>query len=448
LKNLLKKINLNPKKFLTIEVDEHNADAGIITRCEAFLDSLKNIKAKSSLNKQKIDFNFKKDERTLFIPNMCDHAYALESAFLACGVKAEVVPPSNQETLSLGRKYTLGKECYPAIITTGDMLKVIKNNDPEKIAFFMPTAGGGCRFGYYHKLHSLILEELNLKIPIFAPSQNDNFYKDFGLSGSNFIYLAYLGILAIDLLDKALRETRPYEKEKGETEKKYKIFLEKIKQGILNKENLLPVMKEARYVFEKIKVPSLKVKIGIVGEIFVRSHSFSNENLVKKLENLGAEVHLPPIFEWLFYLNYLRKKEYLKNKNYLKFMKNLIEEKIQIYEEERLSRAWEGYLNLPEPTAGENINSGSLYLDPSFEGEAILSLGKAGDYIKKGISGIINVMPFTCMPGTIVNGMLKKFKIDHQNIPTLNLAYDGSEQSQTEIKLEAFIYQAKNYLKN
>jgi predicted nucleotide-binding protein (sugar kinase/HSP70/actin superfamily) len=32
------------KPFLEIEVDEHSADAGVLTRCEAFLDSLENIK--------------------------------------------------------------------------------------------------------------------------------------------------------------------------------------------------------------------------------------------------------------------------------------------------------------------------------------------------------------------------------------------------------------------
>jgi hypothetical protein len=31
---------MEPKPFLELEMDEHTADAGIVTRCEAFLESL------------------------------------------------------------------------------------------------------------------------------------------------------------------------------------------------------------------------------------------------------------------------------------------------------------------------------------------------------------------------------------------------------------------------
>jgi predicted nucleotide-binding protein (sugar kinase/HSP70/actin superfamily) len=52
-------------------------------------------------------------------------------------------------------------------------------------------------------------------------------------------------------------------------------------------------------------------------------------------------------------------------------------------------------------------------------------------------------MPFTCMPGTIVNALLKRFREDHRNIPFLNLSYDGQEQTNTRTRLEAFMYQVQ-----
>jgi len=60
---------------------------------------------------------------------------------------------------------------------------------------------------------------------------------------------------------------------------------------------------------------------------------------------------------------------------------------------------------------------------------------------------IINVLPFTCIPGNIVNASSKRIREEYK-IPWLNLAFDGLEQGTTETRLEAFMYQAKQYMKN
>jgi predicted nucleotide-binding protein (sugar kinase/HSP70/actin superfamily) len=70
-------------------------------------------------------------------------------------------------------------------------------------------------------------------------------------------------------------------------------------------------------------------------------------------------------------------------------------------------------------------------------------VGKAIDYINRGVSGIVNVMPFTCMPGTIASAVLKRVREDHNNIPLLNVAYEGQGDSQTLTRLEAFMHQAR-----
>jgi predicted nucleotide-binding protein (sugar kinase/HSP70/actin superfamily) len=81
---------LRGKPFLQLEIDEHSADAGVITRCEAFLDSLKH--AKEGVE-EKISRPLKTDTtRKIYIPYMCDHSYAVAAAFEACGISAEVFP--------------------------------------------------------------------------------------------------------------------------------------------------------------------------------------------------------------------------------------------------------------------------------------------------------------------------------------------------------------------
>jgi len=67
-----------------------------------------------------------------------------------------------------------------------------------------------------------------------------------------------------------------------------------------------------------------------------------------------------------------------------------------------------------------------------------LSIGKSVDLIKKGVSGIINAMPFGCMPGAIVTALLRFIQRDY-NIPVVSLAFDGTNSTVNELWLEAFI---------
>jgi predicted nucleotide-binding protein (sugar kinase/HSP70/actin superfamily) len=85
------------------------------------------------------------------------------------------------------------------------------------------------------------------------------------------------------------------------------------------------------------------------------------------------------------------------------------------------------------------------HIHDSFEGEAVLSVGKAMDYIQKGAHGIVNAMPFTCMPGTVVNAVLKKVREESGNIPYLNMVYEGLEDTNSKTRMEAFVHQAKEY---
>ncbi|MDL1973167.1 MAG: hypothetical protein LWW78_08015, partial [Deltaproteobacteria bacterium] len=66
----------------------------------------------------------------------------------------------------------------------------------------------------------------------------------------------------------------------------------------------------------------------------------------------------------------------------------------------------------------------------------------------KGAVGIINVMPFTCMPGTIVQAILKRVKEEHGNFPCLNLIFDGQGKTNIQTRLEAFMHQVQQFYKS
>ena len=116
-------------------------------------------------------------------------------------------------------------------------------------------------------------------------------------------------------------------------------------------------------------------------------------------------------------------------------------------DEHKLIAAFDGFLrNAHEPPTASVLAYAAPYVHKSFEGEAIMTVGKAIDFARKRLSGIVAVMPFTCMPGTISDALMKRVREDENEIPFLNMVYDGFEQSTTRTRLEAFMYQAKEYM--
>ncbi|MDI6727518.1 MAG: acyl-CoA dehydratase activase [Thermodesulfovibrionales bacterium] len=447
------KEEMEGKPFLHIEIDEHSADAGAITRCEAFLDSIMSQKPedrgqKSEDKKQKnlslvTRYSLLK-RRTVFIPRMADHAFALKAAFEYCGVPAEVLPESNKESVDLGRRYVSGKECYPYLVTAGDMLRKIFLSDfrPDESAFFMPSGTGPCRFGQYNVSHKLILEKLGLKdVPIFAPNQDVQFYRDLGIVGKDFSMKAWEGIVAYEMLTKCLHETRPYEKTKGDTEGLYNSYHERIYQSLTGKNgDMRSLLKRMKNDF--LSIPKEKEKrpvVGVIGEIFVRSHRFSNEDLIRKIEALGGEVWLAPIEEWIYYVNTMSFRKALIKKDRSAMMSIFLKRFFQKRIEHRFAEPFKGFLKtLKEPETKEILAKAVPYIHDSFEGETILSVGKAIDLIERGASGIINAMPFGCMPGTIVTALMKAISRDY-SVPCISIPFDGTESPATELQLEAFM---------
>jgi predicted nucleotide-binding protein (sugar kinase/HSP70/actin superfamily) len=438
------------KPHLQLEIDEHSADAGAVTRCEAFLDSLKNVKETKALSPKKERPKTNRSKK-IYIPYMYDGAFAVKAAFEACGVEAEVFSESDEETLYWGRKLTSGKECYPCILTTGDMVKLVKDPkfDHENAAFFMPSGNGPCRFGQYHRFHRLVLDDLGFQhVPIYAPNQDETLYTDLGIMGSQFSRLAWQGIVAVDLLMKKLLETRPYEKEKGKTGRIYEESLNRICEAIRQGGDLKKSLQKSLEAFGRIEVDGSGTKplIGIVGEIFVRLNRFSNEDVVRKIEQFGGEAWMAPMTEWILYVNAISKRRSLRKKSFSNLLKVYLTDYYQKKDEHHLEKAFKGHLrNFGEPKTRSIFKKAKPYIDSSFEGEAILSIGKSIDFAKRGASGIINIMPFTCMPGTIVSALLKRYREENNNIPILNMAYDGQEQTNTLTRLEAFMHQAKGF---
>jgi predicted CoA-substrate-specific enzyme activase len=447
---------LRGKPCLTLEVDEHSADAGIITRCEAFLDSLSGARQNAE---DKVSEPFAPafaprpnsgDGRSVYIPYMDDHGYAVSAAMRASGVDARQMPMSNEQSRTWGRRYTSGKECYPCVVTTGDILRQINSPDFDRdaTAFFMPTAYGPCRFGQYCRFHRMVLDDLGYHdVPMVLLDQTQEYYKDADKLGPDFRKLAWRGVVFVDALQKMLRETRPYEVVKGETDEVYRRYLHRCAEITEERGDLITLAREARWAFESVEVDRSRPRplIGIVGEIFVRSNEFVNNFIVRKIEAFGAEVVMPPFEEWLNYIGWSRKREARKQGNWKLLATEKLSEVIQRREKRKVLKEFRGAIrgSLEEPPSEEVIRLASDYLDPSVRGgETILSLGRSMEYVHANCDGIVNLHPFNCMPGAIVNAILTRLQKDY-DIPVLKVAYDGQEQSNELIRIEAFVHQCR-----
>jgi len=454
------------KPSLLLEIDEHSADAGVITRCEAFLDSLANAEDEPATETAAPPYVMTQtDSRVLWIPHMAEHAHALAAAFRRCGLPAEVMPDSDEESLELGRRHTLGKECLPAIITTGDMVKMVLHPDfdPKRSAFFMPSGSGPCRFGHYNTLHRLILDELGYpEVPVISPNQGKSFYDDFRQMKGDPTVPGWQGCAAVDMLYTVLHATRPREVEPGRTDAWFQRAVDLVSEGVEQdrlKETLRQVVDEYGEIEQDRSEP--KPVIGIVGEIYVRSHEFSNNDLIRQLEVLGAECSLASFREWIYYINWTRYRDMRIDRDIRGYVLNLFKDKFQRWLEKRVARMFKGLTRdltdgarsngsdgpapLLEHPIQHTIDHGNRYIDDTFEGEAILSVGKAIEFYYADAAGVVNVMPFTCMPGTIVSGILKRVRKEHDQIPVISIAYDGQREASILNRLEAFVHQARQY---
>ncbi|MBU1291816.1 hypothetical protein KJ898_08505 [bacterium] len=476
------------KPFLTVEMDEHTGDAGIDTRLQAFFNTVKSYLGIGAKQTSKV-FSVKlkgldkiKGKKILVFPPMSEHNYAISSALNAYGIQSKVLEVSPDETLERARSCTCGLVCTPYLHTTEAMLYFMQKSefDPEKFAFFQATTEcGPCRLGQYASLESLLFQKKGIDVDIITGGEIGS---EFNL-GIPLLIKAWSGMTAVDQLEKMRMHTRPYEVNKGTSDQIYEKYLKRLLDYLAdpktnlgkmktyltiekaffsnlfdrNSSPIEEILRKAQEEFSQVKrTNEEKPKIGMVGEFYVRLHEPANQNIIRKLEKKGAEVWLAPATEYLTYSYYLnsvsarekfslnRKKEDLREW----FLKSILYRVMIGYEHKFFKVTlpyMQGFDDIP---AKEIVLNGEKYIRHYIGGEAIVSMGKAVDYAKRGLDGIISVIPFNCMPGLTVAGFIPKFRKDNNNIPFVSIEYDGFQDSTREIRTDTFIAQVKERYEN
>ncbi len=444
------------KPYMEIEIDEHGADAGMITRYEAFLDSLNGsrmgIEKKKKVYVPGLMVSSPMKNRILYFPYMSDASHVMASVCRSFGINAESLPMQDQEDLDLARKYTSARECFPMICTTGSFLKKLQHpdTDPAKVSFFMPDHNGPCRFGQYNRFQRVLFDRLGYeKTEIIAPS-NDDSYEDISAGhGSKFRLNCWKGFVAMDMIRKLKQERKPYEAIPGNTEKVYQHALGDLMRCMENGgDTLTDTLAGIAHLFTQIPLSNGKRKpvIAIVGEIFMRDNDFCSGHMVSRLEKFGAETWIAPFAEWLSYSTI----RYTRDAKWKGDFKSVVKSKLQEYFQEvsarKIIRPFHGLFDEDkEVSVKDMLNACGPYVHRHYDGDPALNLGTSAILADKGISGIVNILPFTCMPGTLVASVSDQLRKDKGNIPYVNIAYDGQEDASIELRLQAFMHQATQY---
>jgi predicted nucleotide-binding protein (sugar kinase/HSP70/actin superfamily) len=401
--------------------------------------------------------------KRIYIPPMAyGSARAFASALRAIGLDAEPTPPSDSRTRELGARYTSGDECYPAKVTVGDFMKVLEKpgTDPARVALFMPTAQGPCRFGQYAPyLRQVLNSNGYAAVDILSPT-SQNAYAGLGSLAGPFVRTGWRALLCADLLEKLLLMNRPYEERRGETEAVYEASLADLCRALEE----TPVepgpqlralgrsMVRSRDRFRSLRAqwgPRRKLPlIGIVGEIFCRLNTFSNENLVQSLEGYGAEAWLSDLVEWIWYTNseHFRKLKLEGRIWTAEALGAWIRKRVQKRDEHILMEPFqEDFAGREEPDIYEVLECARPYLprEGAF-GEMVLNVGKVVYLAKKGAAGIIDISPFTCMNGIVCEAIYPRISRDLGGIPIRNFYFDGT-QSDLDRDLGVYMELVRSY---
>jgi len=397
-----------------------------------------------------------------YLPRMVEgSARALAAVLRSLGVDAEVTPHSNTRTLDLGGKFSSGDECYPLKVTMGDFLQIAEQPgfDAKRTAFFMATGHGPCRFGQYAPYLKGILSQLGYnEVMIFQPSTEKG-YSDFGEASTLFTRGAWRAIVAADILLKLLLKSRPYEVTAGSADAAYE-------ESVRDLCNVLEVcyakydkqmaalcecLMEARERFRKLPVQfdGGKPLIGVVGEIFCRLNEFSNNELVRRLESAGAEVWMNDVAEWIWYTNadQHRRLQVFGQRFSMEAAGAYIRNYIQRKDEHALLAMFrEDFRGYEEPHEIQVVLDGAEPYLPALgvNGEMVVNAGKAVYFAHKGLDGVIDISPFTCMNGIVGEAVYPRISRDHAGIPIRNFYFDGTN-SDLDRDIGIFLELARSY---
>ena len=380
---------------------------------------------------------------TILIPSMLDvHMLLFQKVVQNSGYKCRVLD-NFDGVCEVGLKYVHNDTCYPATLVIGQFIDALnKMDDTSKVALIITQTGGGCRASnYIHLLRKALIKANYGHVPVISLSMQGLEKSGFKITFSMIKKLA-AALLYGDLIMYLHNKTRSYEINKGDTKETVNRLSQELadrleRGGGISKKSLRKNFKYIIDEFEKIPLDNTpKVKVGIVGEIYVKYASLGNNNLEEFLVSQGAEVNVPGLLGFVnysFYVNLFDKELYggskLKELIY-KWIIKFVAKRENIMIEELKKSKFEP-MNPFSHTV--NLNEGILSHGVKM-GEGFLLTAEMVELIQEGYENIVCAQPFGCLPNHICGkGVMKNIK---EHYPKSNIVAIDYDPSATKVNQE------------
>ncbi|MDR1867433.1 MAG: acyl-CoA dehydratase activase [Treponema sp.] len=467
---------MGTKPFLVLELDSHSADAGIDTRIEAFLDIIDGYRAeKDSVEAErysngwrfvyeadeegKEDFrlvNDKSGEQVAVRHNprvkvLLSNMGAISTEYIGAavrsiGIQAEALPVATAQTLQVARAHASGKECVPSHLVLGGALQYFasdKYRKDELYLLFVPITTGPCRTGQYYVYYENLFRDLRLEnVCIFILSA-DNSYTELG---PNFAKEMWKGFVLADYLKDIQTALQATAEDPVQAVQDFEHIWRRLMDVVEYKPKRL--WKELEQAAEEIKkIPlhravSACPKVLVVGEIYVRRDDFAVGELIDLISERGIVVKIAGISEWIHYLDVVREYALKKLIHLEKPALRLLSKPFRALKKLELEMWWKHdiekkVLSILEPT-GLIVETPhdmhqimevcqKYFVNLELNSEIAVSSGVAATALEYAqYSGVVNISPFACLIGRVIEGLLVPWTREHNNYPVLSVEVDGN----------------------
>ncbi len=437
--------------YINIKMDEMANLGAVKIRLKSLLFTLADGFSGGRVERKLIPaYNKEKHSKTVIGPYFAEtYNDVLRAIFHNFGYNLIQAETQARDIVDEGLKYVNNDMCYPAVITVGDIITELKSgkHDLNNVIVTMSVTGGQCRASNYMAVLKKALIDAGFgHIPV-SPLSTSAGDDGFGFNKLKMLKYFAVGMVAADNIVRMKHATRPYEVNKGDTDK----VVEKLGQDLYDmlvkdpcKKNLIAFTKHAVDEFNKIDVYKRSYpKVGIVGEIYLKTNDFSNNFLARWLEDRGYEVELPGFVKFLC-------MEYFNST--FNYRENVKKSKGDILISFALKKTFDRYYNIAEKDMRnfaryheeskieDHIENNILTTAIQF-GESWLLPLEVMTMAQRGTKYVVALQPWGCISNHIIaKGMYKKIKEKFPELSFLTIDYEsGSTNVNIFNRLELFL---------
>lgn len=401
-----------------------------------------------------------KEEYTILLPMMAPiHFNIIRNVFTHYGYKTILLDTEGPEIAQVGLKYVHNDTCYPALLVIGQFIHALQSGkyDVHRTALMITQTGGGCRASnYIHLLRKALAKAGFEYVPVISLNLS-GLEKNSGFTLTvPMIRRMAAGLVYGDSLMLLRNQTQPYEYNVGEAQQLVDKWVETLSEqfakgkGFTAKEidkNLDDIAKS----FTEIKINKIpKIRVGVVGEIYVKYAALGNNNLERFLAEQGCEVNLPGIMGFMLFKVDNRLEDIkLYGGNRVKY--NIINMLMNYFTklEASLIESVKRYGFVP-PSAYVHTKSlvDGVIGFGSKMGEGWLLTAEMLELTEAGYGNIVCAQPFGCLPNHINGkGMIRKIKSIDDRANIVAIDYDpGAPRVNQENRIKLMLAVARENL--